>query len=201
MLQRIVVVVLSLPFIIIISAYLLPKSTEVSRSIVIERSATDIFPYLNSLERMQLWSPWAKKDPAMQINYSGASEGVGAVMEWKSNKPDVGTGRQEIIESDPNLHLVSKLAFGKQPAAEVHFYLTQQTEKSTEVSWHFISSHGSNPINRYMGLLFDGMLGPDFENGLKGLKTLMENLPEQKESIEEQSIVEGKNDTRETHDE
>lgn len=188
MLQRIVMVVLSLPFVIIVSAYLLPTSTEVSRSIVIERSASEIFPYINNLENMQLWSPWAKKDPNMQVTYSGSQAGVRAVMQWKSNKPDVGAGRQEIIESELDKHVALSFAFEKQPAAEVHFYL-EPLDNNSKLSWKFIADHGTNPINRYMGLLFDGMLGPDFESGLKDLKTLLENQAVQEEEQQQTNVV------------
>lgn len=34
---------------------------------------------------------------------------------------------------------------------------------------------GINPVNRYMSLMMDGMIGPDFELGLENLKTVVEN--------------------------
>ena len=33
---------------------------------------------------------------------------------------------------------------------------------------------GSNPINRYFGLIMDRMMGPDFEEGLNTLKGKVE---------------------------
>ncbi len=192
MLQRVIVVVLSLPFAIILSAYLLPDSTEVSRSIVIERPAADVFPYLNNLESMQTWSPWAKKDPNMQVVYPASKEGVGAVMQWRSDKPDVGKGQQEIIESDQDQHVALSFAFENQSPAKVLFDLEALAENRSQLTWTFVSEHGSNPMNRYMGLLFDGMLGPDFETGLADLKNLLEQQPinNTDDELEENSMAE-----------
>jgi hypothetical protein len=45
------------------------------------------------------------------------------------------------------------------------------------VLWGFDAEHGMNPLARWFGLLFDRMIGPDFEQGLAKLKTVMEAAP------------------------
>ena len=63
MAKKILVVVLALPFLVIGFAYLLPTETTVTRSIVIEQPASEVFPALNNFRNFQAWSPWAAKDP------------------------------------------------------------------------------------------------------------------------------------------
>ena len=43
----------------------------------------------------------------------------------------------------------------------------------TDVIWSFRSSLG-NPLERWMGLLYDKWIGPDYEKGLIKLKALVE---------------------------
>ena len=44
----------------------------------------------------------------------------------------------------------------------------------TRVTWTNEGDMGTNPVNRYFGLMMDSMVGPDFEAGLKNLKALAE---------------------------
>jgi len=49
--------------------------------------------------------------------------------------------------------------------------------QGTKVVWGFDTDLGSNPVSRYFGLMFDKMVGGDFERGLAGLKKYVESLP------------------------
>jgi hypothetical protein len=42
------------------------------------------------------------------------------------------------------------------------------------VTWSMHGDVGRNPLNRWMGLFMDKLVGPDFEAGLKGLKAQAE---------------------------
>jgi hypothetical protein len=44
----------------------------------------------------------------------------------------------------------------------------------TRVTWTNEGDMGTNPVNRYFGLFMDRLVGPDFEGGLKNLKTIVE---------------------------
>ena len=44
----------------------------------------------------------------------------------------------------------------------------------TRVTWGFTSNLGSNPVMRWMGLMFDRWIGPDYEQGLANLKKVAE---------------------------
>ena len=46
------------------------------------------------------------------------------------------------------------------------------------MTWAFDSAHGFNPFKRWLGLLFDRMIGADYEKGLAKLKALLEQDPQ-----------------------
>ena len=53
-------------------------------------------------------------------------------------------------------------------------YLLVPEAGGTRVTWAFDSTHGLNPFRRWLGLLFDRMIGADYEKGLGKLKSLLE---------------------------
>ena len=65
-------------------AFALPSHVTVSRSVVINAPEPVVFPYLNNLHRFNDWSPWAARDPQLQVSYSGPEQGKGAKIEWTS---------------------------------------------------------------------------------------------------------------------
>lgn len=150
---------------------LLPAQTQVERSVLIERPQAEVFATLNSFRRFNEWSPWFAADPDAKYEYTGPAAGVGAGMQWSGNRA-VGSGSQKILESVPNQKVVVALEFGGS-AATATYALTPEGA-ATRVSWRFESQHGYNPLNRWMGLLFDKMIGGDFERGLAALKHVLE---------------------------
>jgi hypothetical protein len=83
-------------------AFGLPAHVTVTRSTSINAPESAVFPYLNNLHRFSEWSPWQLRDPQLAMTYGGPEQGKGAQVKWTSQKPSVGAGRMEIIESEPN---------------------------------------------------------------------------------------------------
>ena len=154
-------------------AYLLPREVTVERSISIDASPDAIFPYVNSMQRTQEWSPWLERDPDVELVFEGPDEGVGSKMSWASEQRDVGTGTQVVTSSVVNERVETDLDFGPMGTAEAWFQLTPNGS-ATEVTWGFTGDMGNNPMGRYMGLMMDGLLGPDYEAGLAKLKDIAE---------------------------
>ncbi|KRG70127.1 SRPBCC family protein [Pseudoxanthomonas dokdonensis] len=151
---------------------LLPASSHVERSVIIHRSPAQVFAVLNSFEQFNQWSPWAALDPQATYRYAGPSSGKGATMSW-SGTPAIGNGRQEILESIHDRKVTVALDFEGNRARST--YTLTPLAEGTRVTWAFDSDHGFNPMARWFGLLFERMLGPDFENGLQRLKALLES--------------------------
>lgn len=166
---------------LIIVSFFLPSKVHVERSLVINAQPEVIFANLNNLKSWEVWSPWKKRDSAMKNVYTGPESGVGQKNTWTSDHPKVGNGSMEISESKPNEKLVTKLGFGPGGIGYGTFKLEKMGD-STKVIWMMDSEgEGMNPIMRigskYANLfkMMDKMLGPDFEEGLKGMKEAIES--------------------------
>ena len=153
-------------------AFLLPQNAHVERSAVMTASPEEIYAVVNDMSRFNEWSPWAKLDPETKYTIDGPPAGVGAKMSWSSKNENVGSGSQEIIESTPFSHVKTKLDFGGQVASATFTF--EPAEGGTKVTWGFDSDLGMNPISRYFGLMFDSMIGKDYESGLSNLKAIVE---------------------------
>ena len=153
-------------------SFLLPREIEVSRSIVINASAQEIFPLVNNLKRHR-WSPWVQLDPNAEMKYSGPDGGVGQKVNWKSDNQNVGTGSQEITESVTDERIETALDFGAQGTAMAGFDF-EPNDNATKVTWRFKTDVGNNPVSRWFGLMFDSWIGAEYEKGLSNLKSEVE---------------------------
>ncbi len=151
-----------------------PDTFSVQRSAVMKVPPDKIFAQLNDLHLWNVWSPWAKKDPAMKLEYSGPRSGVGAAQAWDGNK-NVGKGRMEISSSTPPSKISYNLNFEKPMRANNQAEFTLTPEGSdTRVKW-VMSGPVSFPA-KIMHSLFDmdKMIGKDFEAGLANLRAIVE---------------------------
>jgi len=175
--KRILLGLIGIIAVLVVISFFLPATAEVERSVVIDAAPEKIFPHVNDLRATQEWSPWAKRDPEMTQTFSGPDQGVGQSVAWQSDHPEVGSGTQTITESVENRRVAVDLDFGDMGTADAAFDLEPQGA-GTEVTWSFQTELGMNPFMRYLGLMFDGMIGPDYERGLTSLKTLVEAQPD-----------------------
>ena len=172
--KRILLILLVLILVLVGASYLLPGKAEVSRSVTINAPAAAIFPFVNSMQATEKWSPWLSRDPETKLAYSGPEAGVGNTLNWSSEHPQVGSGSQEIIESVENQFIRTALDFGSMGTASASFTLQPEGDQ-TEISWGFESDLGMNPMSRWMGLMMDEWVGGDYERGLSNLKELVES--------------------------
>ncbi len=142
---------------------LLPSTMHVERSVVIERSPEQVFATLDPFERFNAWSPWAEYDPQARYTFEGPVQGVGARMRWVGNRA-VGSGSQEIIASEPHGRIVVALDFdGKPGAGDVSAGAGSRRNTGDlgirQRAW-------PESFQALVGLLFDRMIGADYEKGL-----------------------------------
>jgi len=160
--------------IISVLAFMAPKSYDVNRIIVINKSVEEVFAYLKLLKNQDNWSPWAEKDPNMKKTLTGVDGEVGCISAWVGNK-DVGEGEQEIMALKENEEVLSELRFLKPFKSTSDAYLRVSKEGSeTKVIWGF---SGTNKFPMSIMMLFmnmDKSVGGDFEQGLKKLKSVLE---------------------------
>lgn len=150
-----------------------PDTIRIARSIEIAAPIERVFAQIQDLRAFNVWNPWAKMDPEIQIAYRGPQSGVGAVSAWTSKK--VGEGSMELVAVEPPKRVVFRLEFVKPFAAtnQATFHLAQASS-GTLVRWEMEGK--ALFIQRVMGVFFDveKMMGKNFEDGLADLKRIAE---------------------------
>ena len=153
-------------------AFGLPAHVTVTRSQKIPAPESVVFPYLNDLHEFSEWSPWQLRDPQLKVTYGGPQQGKGAQVTWTSEKPSVGTGSMEIVESDPNRNI--DLAVNFNGLEGTGSYKIVPDGSGSKVTWNFIYESGSSPLKRWKALMLDGFVGAEYSAGLDRLKQKVE---------------------------
>ncbi|GAB5441860.1 MAG: hypothetical protein Fues2KO_22090 [Fuerstiella sp.] len=159
----------------LVGGLLLPRTYEVERSIEIEASPQQIYGPVSHLEKWQSWTAWNKENyPGMSYSYDGPKAGIGAKSNWTD--PEAGNGQMEIVAADEQTGITYTLDFEgfARTYGDVEFQPTDDPGV-TKVTMKMKGDLGGNPLNRYFGLLMDGMIGADFEKSLQGLKQQVES--------------------------
>ena len=166
--------VIALLAILAIIVAMQPSDFRVTRSMKMAASPQAVFNQVNNLKRWEQWSPWAKLDPNVKMQYEGPEEGAGAKYSWEGNS-QVGAGSNTITESKPdemirmNLHFIKPM----EGTNTVDFTFEPKGE-STLVTW---SMYGPNNfIGKAIGLVMncDKMVGDSFTEGLTSIKHIVE---------------------------
>jgi uncharacterized protein YndB with AHSA1/START domain len=153
---------------LLLGAFLLPDDYRVERSIVIKAGPDRVFALIENPRAWQRWSTWARRDPAMNISYSGPATGVGAGWQWKSATQ--GNGEMRFTQVNADTALDYSLYFPDFEARPTGAFRLQPVPGGTEVRWSMQGQAGLNPFMRWMNLFMDDMVGRDFEEGLVLLK-------------------------------
>ena len=151
-----------------------PAEYRITRSATIEAPPAEVFPQVNNLHNWQVWSPWAKLDPAAKNSFEGPPEGTGSIFKWSGND-QIGEGKMTIIESRPDELIRFKLEFMRPfEDTSTSEFTFQAKEDQTVVTWS-MSGH-KNFMSKAMCLFMDmdKMLGGDFEKGLAQMKAVVE---------------------------
>lgn len=155
--------------VILVAASTKPNTVHYERSIIINTSAERILPHIVDFRQWMPWSPWEKKDPAMQRDYSGASSGPGAKYHWLGNDK-VGEGSMAIEESSSEgVRIDMRFIKPWKAVCVARFHFTRQGD-ATNVRWTMDGPQifMGKVMSLFMNM--DRMIGKDFEEGLAGLK-------------------------------
>jgi len=165
-------VVLLMVAVLLIGGMMLSPKFSVVRNTTIAAPPDKVYGLLADPRRWNEWSVWHQRDPAMQIAYSGAPSGAGAAWEWKSKSE--GDGKMTFTAAEPGKRLGYDLYFPDFGTTSQGEFTLVADGAGTRVAWAMNGDMGSNPFFRWMALGADGMVGKDFEAGLKALKQLAE---------------------------
>jgi uncharacterized protein YndB with AHSA1/START domain len=162
------VVVLS----IVAAGFFLPSRFDVARSIDIEASADKVYDLIADPRLWKGWSVWNRRDPAMDVTYSGPLFGQGAKWAWKSRSE--GSGNMEFTHVEPNRRVEYSLFLPDFNLKSSGHFLIEPAGKATRVTWTNGGDVGPNPLKHYLSWQMDRLVGPDYEGGLANLKALAE---------------------------
>jgi Polyketide cyclase / dehydrase and lipid transport len=162
--------------IVILAIIIATRSADfrITRTTTMSAPPAVVFVQVDDFHKWEVWSPWAKLDPACKYSYEGAAAGTGAIFSWSGNNK-VGEGRMTLLESRPSELIRIQLEFLKPfKATSTAEFSFQPEGNQTVVVW---SVYGKNNfMAKAMGLIMncDKMVGGDFERGLANLKSIAE---------------------------
>jgi effector-binding domain-containing protein len=168
----------------VVVAFFLSREIHVERSQSINAPAKVVFNQVNNLRTWDKWAVWNQMDPDMKIVFENSGIGKGAAYSWESEDRNLGKGKMTITESVPYDSIATEMDFMEE-GTSTGYFLFDENNGVTEVTWGFDTDLGNNPVARWMGLMFDSMLGPDFEKGLENLKVVSETIVKEKRPIVE----------------
>ncbi len=150
-----------------------PSTYHVERSISVAAAPDVVLGVVGDFHRFGEWSPWDKLDPNMKKTYEGEAGKVGASYAWAGTEK-VGEGKMTITDVQAD-HIAMRLDFIKPwQSTSVTGFTAVPDGANTTVTW---SMDGTNNfMMKVMGIFMnmDKAIGKDFEEGLAGLKPVVE---------------------------
>lgn len=167
---RIILIVLLVLFgVFVIVNAALPKNVQVSRERVMDDAPDAIFAQISNVENWKNWSLWYEIDRDATYEYSDPTSGVGAWYSWDSENPNLGKGKLTIVEAEPYSMMKTHIEFEGMGAVDGSWEL-EVTDEGTRVTW---SADMEFPFfQRWVGMMMDGALGPQFEGGLANIDSV-----------------------------
>ena len=144
----------------------MPKMN-VSRSIDIKATKSEIFKHLNDFNNWVAWSPWLLMEPEAKVTVADDSKSY----EWEGDR--VGSGNMKVLEEEGDGYINYELNFLKpwKSSATTNFRL-EESGDTTKVTW---TMNSSLPFFLFwMKKMMQAFVGADYERGLDMLKSLVE---------------------------
>jgi len=166
--------VLALIALLLLTAAILPKTSTLTVSTVIDRPVRDVFEYVKHLKNQKYYSVWVMADPDVKLSYTGEDGTVGFISVWSSENKNVGVGAQEITNIVDGQRYDVELRFEKPFKATNQAYTTTEAlgNDQTRVT-NVFTAHSAFPMN-LMSVLMKNMLLRDMNQNMANLKKELE---------------------------
>jgi effector-binding domain-containing protein/uncharacterized protein YndB with AHSA1/START domain len=158
--------------VLLLVGFFLPRNEKVERTVTINAKPEAVYNLLNNLTTYDKWMPWNQLDTQWKVEYAPQTIGAGAWYKWQSKNDKVGKGKLTITESTANEKVITSLEFEGFDKPSVSGWVLKPAGAGTELTWYMNSDMGNNPAHRWMGILMDKMLGPQFDKGLQNIAAL-----------------------------
>lgn len=167
----------------IIPSFIDPESS-ITRSVEIDEPVELVYNVTKDYNQYLKWNPWSKMDKNARHEITGPKGAVGSKWAWEGNPDSIGTGSLTIEELVPNQSIKSRLEFIVPPmgTAQDLWYFKKIDSTKTLVTWSVVMTADSY-FKRYFNIGAEKFLGPTLEQGLNDLKTLIETMPAELDTL------------------
>lgn len=155
------------------AGFFLPSRFDVSRTIVIDAPAERIYDLIADPRLWMGWSAPHRREPSMDVAYSGPPFGQGAKWSWAGAGKER-NGNMEFTRVDPNKRVEYSLYLPFFNQRSTGAFTIEDGQGGRRVTWTNGGDTGSNPLKHYIAEGMDRMLGPELEASLANLKALAE---------------------------
>ncbi len=175
------ITLLALIVVAVVTVSFLSPKTYMERSITVNAPPASVLEEFSNFRKFNAWSPWSKMDPQAKYTFEGPESGVGAKMSWDGTES--GKGSQETVAYEPGRRVKNLMKFEMMEGAMFSEIFVEAVPEGTKVTWTYDQDvSGTGPMNaaigKFFGLTMEGMMGPQYEDGLKAMKTIAEANPE-----------------------
>lgn len=164
----------------VLVSLVLPSHRHLTKDVETNRKLTTVYDTLNSLRRFKEWNPLALRDPGMPLKLSGPESGVGARMDYDSDKPGLGQGSWQIVATEPNQSVTYALTNPERGGnKKMTFRLepTGRNNRNVKITQVYDVDYGWNFLGRYAGLYVGRHVGDDMKLGLDRLSNMLASVP------------------------
>jgi len=173
---RVLLAFLALVGVFLLIGALLPRGYNIESSVVIEAPPSEVFPWVNRLQKWEAWSPISEsRIDGLSAGYSGTPEGEGAIQTWTESR---GSGKMWIENSEPQKLIQYKWRFDGFPDLEGTFEFKQvdsdENQPQCLVTWKSVGSLPAGPFYGYFGLIFNSAMTAEYQKSLDRLKQEIE---------------------------
>ncbi|MEO5566734.1 MAG: SRPBCC family protein [Luteimonas sp.] len=159
---------------------LLPSSRHIEEKVETNRKLTIVYDTVNSLRRFSDWNPLVLRDPKMSRQLSGPVSGVGARLDYESDKAQLGKGSWELVANEPRAsvtYAIDNPQHGHDKTTTFTLKPTGRSGRNVEITQSYDVEYGWNLIGRYAGLYVSRHVGDDMELGLQRLSNMLAQVP------------------------
>lgn len=162
----------------------LPSEYHVERSITVNAPREEVYAEVADFQNWEAWSPWKQMDSTMTFKYGAQTSGTGATYTWTSESS--GNGSQKFTAVYPSDSLKTEINFEGMGNSQGLWTFTETDDNQTHVSWSFEGEMGF--FSRIWIVFMDQMVGPQFENGLMGIKEIAEVKSAENKKTQEMAL-------------
>lgn len=155
----------------------LPSRRHVEHTMETNHPVRQVYDTINSFKRFSDWHPLRMHDPAIQYTLEGEERGVGAKLNYVSQKPRVGNGSLEITNSVQDSQVELAIKNDSYGDNKTSVFTLEEHGKTVDIDWEYDVEYGWDLFGRYAGLYVSRNVGDDMKLGLGNLVGLLAAMP------------------------